>query len=563
MTSFSTEDVLAMKAKYGPGGWMSVNLDEMKSNKNTAHKCFYIPVSVLDATGKKVPLNMKFNSQLLASSAKSQANGTDAAKGISVAFKKLSASDLANTTYVKDDSEKTQKKVASLLKANKMFIEALDFIADEYLNVVKTVILRNRERKITFVAGCKTVTCFRQTHRNPGKGEKVPHESTGEDESSDPIADMTAGKIPFENPLYRVKFNASRGPDRRIGFDGSKGFIYQVFDLTRTLKKTTEAAEANKAKGISTPAVVPPVVAKIKTESGYEDLTIDNAGHFITYMSAVTGKISVEQICISKSGISLLVSFRELLVAHHKHMPQGGLDSETADTMRELGIGDGSDDEEPIYDPKAAAKAEKPRGRRQIDDEDSDVGDPDEPSENGDSDEPTSPPVKTKKSEKPEKLEKTKSAKKAKPASDDDASDAGEPESPPVKAKKPETKKTDAKTQKKAKPTDDESDASEPPSPPVKAKKPDAKDTKEAKKSEKKGKDADSDDAKSKTSVKPGKLPKGKPQPEEEPEEEDDAADDDAVEDDAAEDDVADEPEDEEPDSPPPPVKAPKAKGRK
>lgn len=395
VTTFKPADIIASRNKH-TGELLQAKLTSgsVRSNvkpgdkNNTKPKVYYIPVEFKDVTGAFRPLTLDFAKQLLAAHAKpSQQNeaGTQA-KYLNLTFASLRKEDLEKTDYVASQHE-------TFLKQNQEFIEAFDIIVEEYLREAQKIVKFKGAKDIMPAPKNPTIHCPRQVDRE-AKGD-------------DTAATNERGKINLERPLYRVRLNARS--DGTIGGESkTAGRIDTVFDL----HKYSEAAA--KAKETGKPARKIP--ARIKTSTGaYVELNINNARHFITYMSMVGGTIRFESIIVSSQGISLRVQVQELHVWHHKIRAIEGISEESLESM--MDVQKSTEDEEPeinetVEAPVASAKAPpKPTTRAPPTIDEPDEQDIDETTEvDADNDADETPNV-----EAEVEMKKTKSAPKAAP----------------------------------------------------------------------------------------------------------------------------------------------------
>lgn len=438
-TTLEPKDIIASKAKWGDQPIMKIDPNKARKNKNPSQPTYYIPVLIRNVAGNFVPVNLKFAKQLIASSAKvPHGTSDDDAKDVRISFRLLKDEDLEGTEY-------EESKRSGLLSSNAEFIEAMSIIADEYVALVEREVFTYKGEKFKIIrpAGAKkdtpvAINCFRQVNRKLADGEK------GANEDDDFIA--------LPTPIYRIKIPADI-ESRKIGFSTEKGgFTPVVFDLKRMLSEKTKPGAKRK-----------PVVARIKTADGYQDLTISNAKHFITYMSVTGGTIAFDSVCISKSGVSLMCRVRELFVIRHKPMKMESLTDGDIDEMGQYNTNSNEEEEiinldEPTEDADEKPKnnkggkpaAKKPPAKNNKNakavskalDEDgevelNDVPDEDdaEPAEN-DAEEPVEEPATPKKA--PAKPDaKPADKKKPKKAASDDEPDENddEPKSKPVSPK--------------------------------------------------------------------------------------------------------------------------------
>lgn len=317
-TYFEVKDVKTAKAKCKSEPWFKLDASKTRKNKNTQQPTYYIPFTAKNGAGKRIPLALRFARQVIASNAKIPFGTTNEdARDVRVSFRQLTSEDFESTDY-------EEPKREGLIQSNSEFIEALNLIADEYLELVDREVLKYKGDKFK-LNKTKTINCFRQTHRDAGDEEK------GDEE----------GKIALPHPIFRIKVPAD--PEtKKIGFNSEKtGHIYVVFDMKKASKeaKTVDGKRKNK-----------PVVAKIKTSKGYVDLTVNNAKHFITYMSLTGGMILFDSVCISKSGISLMCRFKELHVWRHRPLKVNAIDDDAVNDMAEYGASNDKNDDDEIFD---------------------------------------------------------------------------------------------------------------------------------------------------------------------------------------------------------------------
>lgn len=313
---FTVKEFLAAKEKYADdGGVIKASIDAVKVIKKAQQSTYYIPIKGRNIAGKQIPLSIKFTKQVLCSNAKI-AYGVELkdAKDVRVSFRTITKDDLSKTDY-------NEEQYDELVESNNEFIKVLDAIADEYLAIVNNELLTYKGEKIAKKdLKPKEIYCFRQSHRDKS-------------DSSEQTDDT--GKVPLECPIFRIRINANPA-NKKLGFYSEKtGHIYTVYD---TKKSMHDAAVKTKETGKK---VAPkPVVAKIKSPDGkFQDLTVSNAKHFITYMSLTGGTIQFESICLSKSGVSLLCKFRDLYVWRHKPMKISTLNEDDIDAYARIGTG--------------------------------------------------------------------------------------------------------------------------------------------------------------------------------------------------------------------------------
>jgi hypothetical protein len=113
--------------------------------------------------------------------------------------------------------------------------------------------------------------------------------------------------IPLDTPIYRLKLPVYENKmvlswRNKTGGQETKEYIYDA-------RKST--FDRN-----NTPILVP---AKIKTASGIsQSLTVDNVDKFVTNRSAVSLRLKLPKLVISKQGFSLVNEITQLVVKRHK-----------------------------------------------------------------------------------------------------------------------------------------------------------------------------------------------------------------------------------------------------
>ena len=358
---FTPKDVIASRAKCVNEPWLKLDLAKVRKGKLKQNTTFYIPLLARNLTGKYIQLNLQFKRQVVASAAKPPASITEEeAKDVRIIYRELSREDLEASSYRED-------KLDGLLASNKEFITALDIIASEYQKIAEEEVLTHTDNKFK-LQKIRTINNFRQTHRNVAENEEGGN---------------SEGKVALPVPMYRLKIPADP-TSKKIGNPANEKNDHQyiVFDIS---------------KSTTVNSVYHPVVAKLKTSTGFTDLTINNIKHFITYMSLTGGKVSFDSICVSKQGISLMCKIRDIHVLRHKQLKTESLDAEGAGDMNEYGADINEDDE--VFDApnetgedapaKPAAKTStKPKNTlgkalsRALDNDEDEVTVEDEPEEN-------------------------------------------------------------------------------------------------------------------------------------------------------------------------------------
>jgi hypothetical protein len=309
-SSFTPKDIIASKKKHGADSrLLKADIVNTRKNKNPKQPTYYVPITFKNVAGKQQAINLKFVRQLISSNAKLPYGAEkDDAKFLNVSFKKLESKDLDGTEYPDDKKE-------GLLAANAEFIEALGIIADDYIACVKDEILKYKGEKFRLIE--RKLNCFRQDRRL----------GSAEDENQD-----EDGKVAID-PIYRIRLEAD--PEtKKIGRNSDRGHQYVVFDMRKSEK---EAKETGKPKR--------DVVARVMVKGKPVDLNINNAKHFVSFMSLTSGIIHFECICLSRSGISIKCRFRSLHVWRHKTMKQESIGEDDRNDMAEFGYKGGDDED--------------------------------------------------------------------------------------------------------------------------------------------------------------------------------------------------------------------------
>jgi hypothetical protein len=304
---FTPKDILAIKNKY-PNDALAVaditKVKVFKNDKTGQQAIYYVPFNFKNLKGNYQQLQIKFNSQVLSGNAKPQFGVTeDQAKNINISYASLDEKKFDGTEY-------NPEKIEELVKANKEFIDALDIIAEEY-NKAAVQLINSKPKEIKMAKGME-ISSFRQTHRNQIDGD-----------SADDVDD--SGKVKLPHPIYRFRINAV--DDKRLGWkNSSNDFMPCVFDLKKK----------SKLKSSDSKAPIKDIPAKVMSKGKLIDLTIQNAKHFITYMSLTGGLINFETVCISKKYVSLRCTIKSLHVWHHKPLKQNPFEDSEFDEMFKL-----------------------------------------------------------------------------------------------------------------------------------------------------------------------------------------------------------------------------------
>jgi len=314
---FSPADIIALN-KQCNDKLLSLDFNNIRKSKNKKANVSYIPILCKNQNGKPTRVAIKINKQLIGASAKPSVNTEDEEsnknesdektpiKHINILFRKLTREDLEVTDY-KEDSKET------LLKNNAELIQCLDILANAYEHVVDDLIA-TRAKEFSIGKGARTVFSFRQQYRKATDEEKAEDSRRPENEQL-----ITEEGIKLKDPLYRIRVPVDT-TSGKVGYKTEKGFNHVVFDLNK-------CTEANGWK---------PVVAKLKKDGKFVDLTAETAKHFITNLSLVGGVFELDCVCVSKFGISVFCRFRDLHVLRHKPLERTTLtDEDFADMASE------------------------------------------------------------------------------------------------------------------------------------------------------------------------------------------------------------------------------------
>jgi len=312
---------------------LKLSLNNVRNSSNTKYPTSYIPITFTNVDGKDVPINIKFNNQIISSRAKPPASvSIEDAKDVRIVHRKITDADLDNSDYPRNKHDE-------LLRLNSEFIESLNIIADEYIRAVEEL-LENKQKQVKLNKN-KTVNCFRQTHRNASESEIL--EDLKRDNDNKIVDDNQ--QIELEHPLFRFKLEADFRTKKigrnmyglkTIEAEKNNKFMYTVFDARKSNKSSDYKAVPAK--------IITSSIVKGKKVNVPKDLTIMNAGKFITNLSLTGGKIIFDSVCVSKSGISLMNKYNELHVWPHKVITMKVMNEDDMHGMSMLGT-DGYVDE--------------------------------------------------------------------------------------------------------------------------------------------------------------------------------------------------------------------------
>lgn len=182
----------------------------------------------------------------------------------------------ANVSFMKLTDIDCYTRSKELLKLNHEFIAALEQISQSYVDCVEDQVITDESGK--FKVASDKINNFVQRSR----------------------IDEDDNEIELDTPIFRVRLPSHEGD---IGTCFNDKFNSIVFDVK--LGKD-----------------IPATVKKMK-------LNLSNVADFVTHQSISSGIISFESIVLSKSGISLRVSFKSLHLMHKK--PKAAFSIDTSD----------------------------------------------------------------------------------------------------------------------------------------------------------------------------------------------------------------------------------------
>jgi hypothetical protein len=312
-TKITPKTLIELRAKNPElGSILTLDIKDTKKNKDTTFPTYYIPVRLINSDGARVKCKLTIVKQIVASNAKpfgKDEKATKAANDVFISFRKFFDEDLNVTDY--PDNEKP-----TLLKQNEELIEALKILSEEYMYLVNNVVVPYDGDKFEIQdPDTLKIANFVQTERKATDEEKKEDAKRGANEK----LISKSKKIALANPIYRIKINGDKDTKRigRINYK-TKKVEYTVFDVRKPSKESGKKY----------------MPAKLKDGSGkLVDLTVSNIKHFLTYMSLIGGIIEFEDVCVSKSGISLKTRFQEIYVMPHKPLKPESMNQEDLDEM--------------------------------------------------------------------------------------------------------------------------------------------------------------------------------------------------------------------------------------
>jgi hypothetical protein len=429
-TIYTPELICELREQYGAGNMFQCDPAATKTNSNKNYPTYYIPFTCVTKTEARSPLIYQFKKQIVGASSK-VAHGQNAkeARDVRVLYKLLDKDDFEGSEYNEESYSAAKKE--ELVKYNKLHIKALTIIHEEYLAMVNTQIIPYDGSSFTMPKN-KVINSFAQYERKASDSEKAANEKLPKAEKF-----VKAGKVALPKPLFRIKLSVM--DDRRIGYKTKDTpFIPLVYDVRKLTKENKYT----------------PVPAKVLSGKKLTDLTINNVGSFITYMSQSSGKIKFADVCLSSSGISLSNSFYEIHIAPHKKMEHKSFSSDDLEDMMDTGLVNRGDIEEVIDEPVEKKSSKKPfkPARAAADDDDAEeyLDDENEPAADGEEEEDQEPvkpvkPVKPAKPAKPIKPAAKPVESEEEPEEDQEPEEPEEPEETVEEPKKPVAKKAAAK----------------------------------------------------------------------------------------------------------------------
>lgn len=326
MSSFtiSPKEIIKVKQMFPDEDLMKLNMGEIRSCKNKSYNTKYIPVSFKRETGEYKRLCLKLVKQITSSNIKLPAKAGENPKNLLVSYRKMEDEDLKKSDYPKE-------KWDDLKKANTEFIDALNIIADEYDKVANSL-TENTQWFLEHDFSNSDINNFRQTVRKLNKQE---------------IQNMKKGKkvscrVALEHPIFRFKVPIN-SETKEIGTKDKDGVHkYIIFDIRKNSNK----------KGKYKPVVAKVLVGRDKKGRPiYSNLNINNAKHFVTFLSLTAGTIDFDSVCVSSFGVSLLNRFKDLHVWPHKPMKIETINEDDVSEMEGFGTSGYNDDEIIVDEP--------------------------------------------------------------------------------------------------------------------------------------------------------------------------------------------------------------------
>ncbi len=341
-------DILASIKKYGKENILTWNpadyRDNKQRNKTAKFDCTWVPLKFKMENGKEVDLKkLKYMKVLTASAAKlPSASGEDAVKNMLIAFRKFTIEEIMVGDYAPKQKENEEEQLLENERATKE-AHILKKNTDDFNDAMEAIDL-SYQRVAEELKSCKQLGFT--LNKDAVKAKQVRDVAKRAKKRADEIEKDINDSV----TVYKIRQTSYEDPD-------SKEEIELKFPLTRIKlmistkdgRVGTESYNKDQGKYIFEPNVYDarkknanglPVLAKVKVNGKSQPLDASTAGSFITYKSIIGGIIEINDIVISKFGISLSNRFKEMYVKRHKKSLTEP--TFTAEEFKEL---QGSDDE--------------------------------------------------------------------------------------------------------------------------------------------------------------------------------------------------------------------------
>lgn len=327
--ALSLEEVIDSHAKYGCVlTYNEKKVRDLKTlNPKSVYDTTYIPLQFKHVNGKLMPVRIKFNEQIISSSAKAPKTSGDEGipKHLNLSFMRLTRDEIAGGDYAPKqkatpelqaiEDARVDANITRYMENSEKFLKVLEIIDNSYKSVCTELIANEQTLpfRIRKDRKQKDITVFSR------KQETRLNEDTNQDEK-------------LENPIYRLQIPVFK-KDGRIGRWSAymNKFQYTVFDARKMTKKNNYMA----------------VPAKVKLGDKLVDLDVSNAPAFISRKSLVGGSATFDSIVASKFGFSMDNCFYELYV--HRYKTKASYASTTAeDIIRMRGGEDTASDNDDV-----------------------------------------------------------------------------------------------------------------------------------------------------------------------------------------------------------------------
>lgn len=371
MTSKTLTVREAIDLKKQNGGRLLTIPDDFatSSNKSKDGSTFYVPVRIL-GNPKQKP-RFKFTKQVIGGKAKcygsdNKNKGPENKQQPVMGDATIPFIKLDETTLEKTDYKKEQYK--ELLMNNAELIELLDTIADDYKHIYDTRLCKEDgpwgpHEVITK----KDFVTIRQCDRKALQKEREEDKNRPNEKK---LCDRF-GKIKLDKSLFRIKLPI----DRETRLVGRFNYFKKVFEqIVYDVRKKS----ANKGAAFE--------IARLKNAKGdFVELNDKNVGQFITTCSIAGGIFEVENICFSKSGMSLIVKFHELYIMHHRPFARQALNEDEVNEMSDMASSIGGDVD--VIEDEGESKRPVSKPKPQFQENETPLDDPDEPTSTDKTDE--------------------------------------------------------------------------------------------------------------------------------------------------------------------------------